>query len=150
MKDSEGFYNFDELEVGMQFVSPGRTIAEYDLMIFAGLTGDYNELHTSELFAKGTQFGQRIAHGMLILSIANGLYTRCKIVRTSVFLGIENWKATAPVKIGDTIKLNITINDKRITKDGRRGIVKMKYDVINQNEVIVGTGIFNRMLNRLS
>ncbi|WP_270421687.1 MaoC/PaaZ C-terminal domain-containing protein [Acidaminococcus massiliensis] len=146
MNKKDMYYSYNDLSIGDQFISPSRTIAEYDLVQFAGLTGDYNELHTSKLFAESTPFGKQIAHGMLILSIANGLYTRCNIFKTSVFLGIENWKSTKPVMIHDTIKLRITIAGKRVTKDGKRGIIKMKYEVLNQFGEIVGEGMFNRMI----
>ncbi len=139
--------SYDDLVVGESFLSPSRTIAECDLMQFAGLTGDFNELHTSAAFAAKTAFGQRIAHGMLVLSIANGLYMRTGIFKTSVFLGIENWKSTKPVLIGDTITLKITIADKRLTKDGRRAIIGMQYEVFNQNDEVVATGLFRRMIN---
>lgn len=139
-------YHYDELNVGAEFYSPTRTITESDIIQFAGLTGDLNELHTSATFAKSTSFGERIAHGMLILSMANGLYMRSGIFNTSVFLGIENWKSTKPVMIGDTIMLKLTIADKRMTKDGKRAIIGMQYDVLNQREEIVATGLFRRMI----
>ena len=139
-------YQYDEFEVGKLYVSPTRTISESDVMLFAGLTGDLNELHTSEAYAATTNFGTRIAHGMLTLAMANGLYTRCTAFN-SVFLGIESWKASKPVFIGDTIKLHLTIADKRRTKTGDRAILDMKYEVINQNDVVVAEGLFRRMVN---
>ena len=137
-------YQFDEFEVGKVYVSPGRTISESDVVLFAGLTGDLNELHTSEAYAATTNFGTRIAHGMLTLAMANGLYTRCTSFNT-VFLGIESWKASKPVFLGDTIKLHMTIAGKRRTKAGDRAILDMKYEVINQNDVVVAEGLFRRM-----
>jgi len=139
-------YQYSEFEVGKLYISPSRTISESDIMLFAGLTGDLNELHTSETFAAQTNFGKRIAHGMLTLAMANGLYTRCASF-DSVFLGIENWKASKPVFIGDTIKLHLTIADKRRTKAGNRAILDMKYEVVNQDEVVVAEGLFRRMVN---
>ena len=133
-------YSYEDLVVGESFLSPSRTIAECDLMQFAGLTGDFNELHTSAAFAAKTAFGQ-------VLSIANGLYMRTGIFKTSVFLGIENWKSTKPVLIGDTITLRITIADKRLTKDGKRAVIGMQYEVLNQNDVVVATGLFRRMID---
>ena len=139
--------NFQNLKVGDEFLSPTRTIAEYDLYLFAGLTGDFNELHTSASFAQQTRFQGRIAHGMLILSIANGLFVRSGLFANSVFLGIENWKFTERVRIGDTIQLKITIADKRRTKDGKRGIIGMQYEVLNQDRKVVAEGLFRRMVN---
>ena len=140
-------YRYEDLEVGSVFISPSRTITESDIVQFAGLTGDLNELHTSATFAAKTSFGQRIAHGMLILSIANGLYMRSGVFKTSVFLGIENWKSSKPVFIGDTLTLRLTIADKRLTKDGKRAIIGMQYDLLNQSDEVVASGLFRRMIN---
>lgn len=147
MSKAASSLTYYDVEVGSQYLSPTRTIAECDLMQFAGLTGDFNELHTSSTFAEKSRFGQRIAHGMLILSIANGLYMRSGIFSSSVFLGIENWKSSKPVFIGDTLQLRLTIADKRLTKDEKRGIIGMQYEVLNQQGDIVAEGLFRRMVN---
>ena len=146
MNNIKRFYSYNDLEIGDTFSSPSRTISESDIFQFSGLTGDFNELHTSTIFANNTQFGKRIAHGLLILAIANGLYTRLSLFESSVFLGIENWKSTKPVFIGDTIHLKLTIAGKRLTKDGKRGILNMNYDVINQDNEVIAIGRFNRMI----
>lgn len=146
MEKIKRYYTYADLEIGDEFESPSRTISESDLFQFAGLTGDFNELHTSAIFAGKTQFGQRIAHGLLILSIANGLYVRLGLFKTSVFLGIENWKSTKPVLLGDTIHLKLIITDKRVTKNLKHGIIGMEYNVLNQKDEVVAVGKFNRML----
>ncbi|WP_197675362.1 MaoC/PaaZ C-terminal domain-containing protein [Murdochiella vaginalis] len=146
MKNHSSNLTYLDIDIGDEFLSPSRTVSESDLFQFAGLTGDLNELHTSEVFAKTTQFKKRIAHGMLILSIANGLYMRSNIFNSSVFLGIKNWKSTAPVFIGDTIHLKLKILSKRPTKDGKRGIIAMQYNVMNQNGLSVAEGEFTRMV----
>jgi len=66
-------YRFEDLHEGMTFRSPGRTITEADLTSFAGLTGDHSELHTSDVYARSSQFGQKVAHGLLGLTYAHGL-----------------------------------------------------------------------------
>jgi acyl dehydratase len=66
----------DDWKLQEEFTTPGRTITETDVVMFAGLTGDYNELHTNEQFMQGSQFGRRIAHGLLGLSISHGLLFR--------------------------------------------------------------------------
>jgi len=146
MKKIKRFYTYDDLEVGDYFLSATRTVSESDIFNFAGLTSDFNELHTSSVFAHKTAFGERIAHGLLILSIVNGLYMRLGLFESSVFLGIENWKSTKPVFIEDTIQLKLTIADKRLTKSGKQAIIGMKYEVLNQNGVVVAEGKFNRMI----
>ena len=78
-----GLY-FEEFTVGQKITSVGRTVTEGDIMSFAGLTGDYNQIHTDAAFAAGTQFGQRIAHGLLGLSIAVGLLMRTGVLEGTV------------------------------------------------------------------
>lgn len=146
MKNHTANLTYFDIEPGDEFLSPSRTISESDIIQFAGLTGDLNELHTSEVFAESTQFKKRIAHGMLVLSMANGLYMRSNIFNSSVFLGIKDWKSTAPVYIGHTIRLKLTILSKRPTKDGKRGIIVMQYNVINQDNLSVAQGEFTRMV----
>lgn len=148
MRQSRQSLYFDDVEVGDEFMSSSRTISEADVMQFAGLTGDMNELHTSEKYAQSTSYGTRIAHGMLTLSMANGLYVRMELFPNSVFLGIDNWKFLKAVRLGDTIQVRFRIEDKRATKDGRRGIVGMKYEVCNQNDEIVAEGVLRRMVGR--
>ena len=94
---------YEDVDTGDEFLSPSRTVGESDVFQFAGITGDFNELHTSEAFAESTPYGTRIVHGMLTLAIANGLYVRIGIFKNSVFLGIDRWRFLKPVKIGDTI-----------------------------------------------
>src|SRR5512136_1156604 len=102
---------FEEFEVGQQIISAGRTITEGDIMAFAGLSGDYNQIHTNAEFASKTPFGQRVAHGLLTLSIASGLAMRTGILEGTViaFREINNWKFTNPVFIGDTLHANLNV-----------------------------------------
>lgn len=134
------------LNVGDTYISPSRTITESDVYLFAGITGDNNEVHTSAAYAEETRFQKRICHGLLVLGIANGLYTRLGVFKNSIFLQIDNWKFKKPTYIGDTIHLELTIEDYRKTSDGKNYIVKMFYKVITQNDVIVGDGIATRMI----
>src|SRR4030095_4722406 len=88
-------YTYADLHVGMAFRSPGRTITDADLVAFAGLTGDYSELHTSDVYAESSQFGRRVAHGLLGRAYAHGLmWPRTGELRETAiaFLGISEWK----------------------------------------------------------
>lgn len=139
-------FTSETVNIGDVFYSPTRTITESDVLQFAGLTGDFNELHTSRTYAEKTKFGQPIAHGMLTLAMANGLYMRTNIFPSTIFLGIDWLKFHTPVFFGDTIRLKMTIDDKRLTSDGKKCIFSMKYEVYNQNDELLLDGIFNRML----
>ena len=84
---------FEEFEPGMEFISPGRTVTESDIVSFAGLSGDYTQIHTNLEFSKTTPVGRRIAHGLLGLSIASGLATRTGVLEGTViaFREISEW-----------------------------------------------------------
>ncbi len=95
---------FDEWVIGEEYMTPSRTITETDVVMFAAMSGDYNELHTSEEFMKNSQFGRRIVHGLLGLAISHGLLFRTGLTEGTAiaFLGVESWKFEAPIFFGDT------------------------------------------------
>ena len=137
-------YTYADLHVGMAFRSPGRTITDADLVAFAGLTGDYSELHTSDVYAKNSQFGRRVAHGMLGLAYAHGLmWPRTGELRETAiaFLGIADWRFVGPIFIGDTIFVNYRIAELRDSKSkSTQAIATFDVEVVNQHEQIVQKG----------
>lgn len=138
---------YNDIEEGVVYTSPSRTIAEYDLYLFAGMTGDMTEFHLSETAAADTHFGKRVAHGMLIVSIANGLYNRIGVTDTTGLglMGVE-WRFTAPVFISDAIRLKISAGRKRFLEGKKGGLVFWAASVVNQSDVEVGRGEFVRMV----
>lgn len=142
-----GLY-YEEFEVGQTFVSAARTITEADVVQFAGLSGDFNPLHTNEEFAKTTPFQTRIAHGALGFSIVTGLMDRLGIFEGTAiaFLGVENWTFSAPILIGDTIHFEMKINNKRTTSKKGRGIIFREVVVYNQRQEVVQKGQMNIMV----
>lgn len=147
MSDDRAY--FEDIAVGAEFLSPGRTVTEADIVAFAGLSGDYNVLHTDAEFMRTSIFGERIAHGLLGLSIQSGLGTRAmsRPFATLAFLGIR-WRFKAPIKIGDTIKVRIRVADKRETSKPDRGIVVLQRTVVNQREEVVQEGEADLMVER--
>ncbi len=141
---------FEELTEGAEFRSPTRTIAECDLYIFAGLTGDMTDFHISTEAAKNTVFdGRRPAHGMLLVGIANGLYNRIGITDgTGMALTGTDWRFRAPVFIGDTIHLVVSVEHKQESKKPDRGLVFWAAKVVNQNGDVVCDGHMVRMVRR--
>jgi 3-hydroxybutyryl-CoA dehydratase len=125
---------FEDFTVGVEHVTRGRTITESDIMNFAGLSGDFIELHTNEEYARQSPFGRRIAHGMLTLSISTGLMTRMNLVTDTVvaFYGIDKLRFVKPVFIGDTIHVKKTVLD-TMAKGGTAGVVTFDTSVLNQN-----------------
>ena len=144
----EGRRYFDEIEVGEEYESPGRTVTEADIVIFAGLSGDYNVLHTDAEFMKESIFGERIAHGLLGLAIQSGLLTRgMQAYATLAFVGLR-WKFKGPIKIGDTIRVRAKVTDKKETSKPDRGIVTLERQVVNQRGEVVQEGETDLMVER--
>ncbi|NOR90667.1 MAG: dehydratase [Anaerolineales bacterium] len=135
---------FEEFEVGQQITSPGRTITEADVVTFAGLSGDSNAIHTDAEFAKGTAFGQRVAHGLLCVSIVSGLAMRTGIMEGTViaFREIKDWKFSLPVFIGDTIHVILDVKEKKAMPRLGGGSILLSLDVRNQDDQTVMRGIW--------
>jgi len=142
-----GLY-FEEFEPGIEYISPGRTITEADITAFAGLSGDYHQLHTNAEFAKTTPFGQRIAHGLLVLAIATGLGNRLGFLEDTAiaFLGLS-WKFTKPVFIGDTIRLRVKMAKKRAVSP-EMGMVIFDAAILNQKDEVTQEGEWTVMVRR--
>ena len=128
----------------MSFRSPGRTITDADLVAFAGLTGDYSELHTSDVYAKSSEFGRRVAHGMLGLAYAHGLmWARTGDLRETAiaFLGIDDWRFLQPIFVGDTIFVNYRIAELRDSKSRpTQAIATFDVEVVDQDNRVVQRG----------
>lgn len=129
---------FEDFEVGEQSKTAGRTITETDIVNFAGITGDWNEIHTNKEFAERGPFKQRIAHGALIFSIATGLGVRLGQTADTViaFYGLDRLRFVKPTFIGDTIHVTQKVEAKS-ERDDRSGIITMLSEVINQRDEVV-------------
>lgn len=130
---------FEEIEVGEEYESPGRTITESDIVLFAGLSGDYNIIHTDAEFMKTSIFGERIAHGLLGLAVQAGLLSRAMLPYATIAFGGLRWKFKAPIKIGDTIHVRARVASKKETKPDR-GVVVLVRAVLNQRGDVVQEG----------
>ncbi len=141
---------FEDVRAGDIFESPTRTITETDLVDFAGLSGDFNPLHTDEEFAKTTEYGHRIAHGALVLSIVTGLRQRMGLFDRTIIrlLEIRSWRFLKPVFIGDTIQAVTVIKELRETSKSDRGLMIQGIKVINQHGEVVQEGEFVILLRR--
>jgi acyl dehydratase len=136
----------EDLEPGTRFVSPGRTVTEADVVAFAGLSGDFNPIHTDAVVAE-RRVGGRIAHGMLVMAMSSGLGQRfVDRVQTIALLEVKKWSFDKPVFFGDTIHLESTVVSSRPTSDGRRGIVEWRREIVNQHDITVQTGIVTNMV----
>jgi 3-hydroxybutyryl-CoA dehydratase len=124
---------FEEFAVGDTMVSPGRTVTETDLVLFCGLSGDYNELHSNVEYAKGTIFGQRVAHGPLGIVIAMGLAGRLGYLEgtAQAFLSME-WKFKKPIYLGDTVNVRAAVKRCRPMPRLGGGVVALDVALLNQ------------------
>ena len=140
---------FEEFEVGKTFISQSRTVTEADVVAFAGLSGDFNPLHTDALFASETPFGERIAHGMLIASMATGMSNWTGVFEgTTIALMEQIIRYKDAVKLGDTIHLELTVAAKKETSKSDRGVVTFDTQVINQEQTTVIEGQWVLMMRR--
>lgn len=140
MSFTSSYLFFDDVEVGQEWQSPARTVTETDIVNFAGLSGDFSPIHVDHEFAKSTPFHKPIAHGLLVFSIASGLGLSAPPIRTLAFLGIRDWQFTAPVFVGDTIRVKAQVMEKEVKARGRRGVVVWRRTVLNQENKPVQEG----------
>lgn len=132
----------EDFQQGQEFTTPARTITEADVAAFAGLSGDYNPLHTDAEFSAKTPFKQRIAHGMLGMSVMTGLVARTGMLDGSAlaFLGIEAWKFQKPVFFGDTIHVRMTVAEVRPSSRPGSGVLKRLVEIVNQRGEVTQSG----------
>ena len=131
---------FDDVEVGQEWESSGRTVTEADVVNFAGVSGDFNPIHMDHEFAKTTPFRRPIAHGLLVFAIGSGLGVMCPPMRTVAFLQVREWNFKEPLFIGDTIKLRSRLMAKTLRGRGRRGEMIWQRSVLNQEGKVVQEG----------
>jgi 3-hydroxybutyryl-CoA dehydratase len=141
---------WEDLTEGDVAMSSGRTITETDVVNFCGLSGDFNWFHVDAVAAKESVFGQRVAHGMLVASIATGLQVgqmEPKIA-TAAFMGLRDWQFRGAVFFGDTIRVKRTIGEKTEHKNPAQGFVVYEVEVLNQDDKVVQKGQWNMLVRR--
>ena len=140
---------FEDFEPGEKASTAGRTITETDIVNFAGITGDWNEIHTNKELAELGPFKQRIAHGALIFSIATGLSVRLGQTADTViaFYGLDRLRFVKPTFIGDTIHVRQKVEAKT-ERDEHSGIVTMLNEVINQRDEVVVSSVAKVLIKR--
>jgi 3-hydroxybutyryl-CoA dehydratase len=133
---------FEELAVGQKIYTAGRTVTEADVTGFAGLSGDFNQIHIDAAYAAKGPFGKRVAHGLLVLSIVSGLAVQTGIMDRTVlaFREIAEWKFSRPVFFGDTVRCELeVIGTKPFPRLGG-GAVDLALTVKNQKDESVMSG----------
>jgi acyl dehydratase len=138
---------FDDFHVGQKFVSKSRTLTEADIVNFAGLSWDHNQLHTDAEYAGQTHYGKRIAHGLLGVVAHAGL--TYQLTEDSILALLElSWKFHLPLYIGDTIHVEQTVKELRESSTADRGILTFEKEVKNQKNEVVHTGTTTILLTR--
>ncbi|RMG48072.1 MAG: dehydratase [Acidobacteria bacterium] len=140
---------FDQFELGEVIVTARRTITEADIVNFAGLSGDFNPLHTDEEFARQTPFGQRIAHGMLVASVATGLANQLGVFEgTTLALLEQTVRYKGAVLPGDTIRLELRVAEKKESSKADRGVIAFETLIKNQRDETVIDGRWVLLMRR--
>jgi len=141
--------SWEDLEPGLSGTSPGRTVTEADVVSFAGLSGDYAGIHTDAVAAAQSVFGERVAHGLLGLAIQSGLLARSSLspLAALAFLGLE-WRFVGPIRIGDTVHLEVEVAERRETSSPERGIVVLRRRLVNQRGETVQEGTTTLLVRR--
>jgi acyl dehydratase len=149
MKDTLSFRGacFEDFEVGQELLTSGRTITEADIVAFAGISGDYNALHTDKVYASSGPYGQRIAHGLLGLAVTSGLASRLGILEKSVLAFRElTCKFRKPIFIDDTIHARVKVIETKAMPRIGGGLVRLEVKSYNQHAEIVLTGVWAILL----
>ena len=133
---------YDELSVGDEWESPGRTVTEADVAAFAGLSGDFNPLHVDHAWAASEgPFGRPVAHGLLGLALTSGLASAAPRVDTLAFMAILEWRFLLPIAFGDTVRVLSTVESIEPQARGRRALVVWRRRLLNQEGRVVQEGL---------
>lgn len=137
----KGLY-FEEFAVGQTFRTGARTVTETDIVNFSGLSGDYNAIHTDAHFAAQGGFGQRVAHGLLVMSIGTGLAVQSGFIEGTViaFREISDWKFSLPTYIGDTVHVHLELIETKPLRRLGGGAITLKVEILNQKDETLQRG----------
>jgi 3-hydroxybutyryl-CoA dehydratase len=146
LMQTRGLY-FEDFTVGASATTQGRTVTEADVVQFAALSGDWNAIHTDAVYAGQGMFGERIAHGLLGLSIASGLAERLGFMKGTIlaFMGLD-WKFKAIIKLGDTIVARLTVTECKEIRRLGGGVVTFNVEIINQRDEVVQRGTWTLLV----
>ena len=149
MKFKSNVRYFDEFSLGETFETDGITIDQCDINQFAGLSGDYSPLHTNKQYAQKTPFGERIAHGLLVVSKVSGKFNQLGYWDGSVMALLETgWTFLKPVRDGDTIYSRVSVVGLKESKSKKKGVIRLKFEVMNHREEKVVEGFLELMLKK--
>ena len=142
-----GLY-FEDFQPGLRITTAGRTITEADIVNFAGISGDFNQMHVDEAYSQNTFFKRRVAHGLLVASVISGLAVQTGVMEGTViaFREINEWKFSKPVFIGDTVHAVMEVTEAKEMRRLGGGSVSISVDVKNQNDDTVMKGLWTVLM----
>lgn len=139
---------FEDINVGDERLTPRVTVTEAHVLSYAGVAGDFSPVHLDEVYARTTEFGGRIAHGLMGLSLTDGLKVQSAFFRDGIALG-WTWNFKRPIRIGDTLQVRYRISEKRASKSKpTMGIFFIEVHLLNQNGEVVQEGEHRLMVPR--
>ncbi|MEI6161201.1 MAG: MaoC/PaaZ C-terminal domain-containing protein [Roseococcus sp.] len=145
---SDGRLRFEEIAEGLEWETPGITVTEGQIMAFAGLSGDFYEIHVDDDYARALGYPGRVAHGILGLALADGLKNRSSVRLAAIVSLGWRWRFTGAILVGDRISAHIRVISKRATRHGDRGIVTLDLVLNNQRGEVVQAGENDLMVHR--
>ncbi|RYE30875.1 MAG: acyl dehydratase [Hyphomicrobiales bacterium] len=139
---------YDEIQIGDERLTPRVTVTEGHVLAYAGVAGDFSPIHMDEVYAQSTVFGGRIAHGLMGLSLTDGMKVQSGFFRDGIALG-WSWNFKKPIRIGDTLQVKFRIADMRVPKSrSDMGILIIAIELLNQHGEVVQEGEHRLMVPR--
>lgn len=149
MKIDPALLRYEQVEPGLVIETGGITVTEAHIIAFAGLTGDFFDIHMDDDYARGLGYPGRVAHGLLGLALCDGLKNRAPVKFAAIVSLGWRWTFAGPILVGDRISARITVLSKRATRNPGRGIVTMGFDLVNQRNEVVQRGENDLMVHTL-
>jgi acyl dehydratase len=150
MRIAPDLLRYEQIEPGLAFETGGITVTEGHITGFAGLTGDFYDIHMDDDYARELGYPGRVAHGLLGLALTDGLKNRASIRFAAIVSLNWRWSFTGPILAGDRIAARIAVLSKRMTKNPARGIVTLGFDLVNQKGDVVQKGENDMMVHTLA
>ena len=138
--------HFDDYKIGQSWVSNGRTVTEADIVNFAGISADFFPLHIDKEYASRTPFGQRIAHGFLVMSMATGMVP-ADPEKVVALYGIDRLRFIKPVYVGDTIHIQMDVVEMQ-DRSADAGVGDFDFKVIYQHEDVVVVNLYRLLMRK--
>ena len=150
MKISSDLLRHEQIEVGSAFETGGITVTEGHITAFAGLTGDFFDIHIDDDYARALGYPGRVAHGLLGLSLCDGLKNRASVRFAAIVSLGWRWSFSGPILVGDRIHARVQVLSKSPTRNPARGIVTLGFELLNQKGEVVQKGENDMMVHTLA